>query len=157
MKFARLYLSAFGPFLDRVIELPTGAGNDFHVIFGPNEAGKSSILSAVTGFLRQTDRETPEDKALHLVCDNYATHKRPKVNPKVKEWLEKHPRFHVHFTPTSASWLNMVERFFRSVPELIGAIEEYIAVHSAGPSTAGGDCDEVVARPPSNDSWRLND
>lgn len=51
MKFARLYLKAFGPFRDRVIELPTGAGNDFHVIFGPNEAGKSTILRAVTGFL----------------------------------------------------------------------------------------------------------
>lgn len=93
-------------------------------------------------FLRQIDRETPKDKALHLVCDNYATHK----HPKVKEWLEKHPRVHVHFTPTSASWLNMVERFFRSistdrlergvfhsVPELIAAIDEYIAVHNQNP------------------------
>lgn len=93
-------------------------------------------------FLRQIDRETPKDKALHLVCDNYATHK----HPKVIEWLDKHPRFHVHFTPTSASWLNMVERFFRditteqlrrgvfrSVPELIAAIEEYIAVHNRDP------------------------
>lgn len=51
MKFAQLYLKAFGPFRDRVIELPTGAGKDFHVIFGPNEAGKSTILRAVTGFL----------------------------------------------------------------------------------------------------------
>lgn len=93
-------------------------------------------------FLRQIDRETPKGKALHLVCDNYATHK----HPKVKEWLEKHPRFHIHFTPTSASWLNMVERFFRSistdrlergvfrnVPELISAIDEYIAVHNQNP------------------------
>ena len=93
-------------------------------------------------FLRQIDRETPEDKALHLICDNYATHK----HPKVKEWLEKHPRFHIHFTPTSASWLNMVERFFRSistdrlargvfrsVPELVAAIEDYITVHNQNP------------------------
>lgn len=93
-------------------------------------------------FLRQIDRETPKDKDLHLICDNYATHK----HPKVKEWLAKHPRFHVHFTPTSASWLNMVERFFRSistdrlergvfrsVPELITAIEEYIALHNQSP------------------------
>lgn len=93
-------------------------------------------------FLRQIERETPKGKELHLVCDNYATHK----HPKVKEWLEKHPRFHVHFTPTSASWLNMVERFFRSistdriergvfrsVPELISAIEDYIAVHNQNP------------------------
>ena len=62
-------------------------------------------------FLRQIDRETPKDKTLHLICDNYATHK----HPKVQEWLAKHPRFSVHFTPTSASWLNMVERFFRDI------------------------------------------
>lgn len=93
-------------------------------------------------FLRQINRETPPDKALHLICDNYATHK----HPKVKEWLAKHPRFHVHFTPTSASWLNMVERFFRdlttkrlrngvfrSVPELTVAIKEYIALHNQNP------------------------
>ena len=93
-------------------------------------------------FLRQINRETPPDKFLHLICDNYATHK----HPKVKEWLAKHPRFHVHFTPTSASWLNMVERFFRdlttrrlrhgvfrSVPELTVAIKEYIALHNQNP------------------------
>ena len=93
-------------------------------------------------FLRQIDRETPKDKVLHLICDNYATHK----HAKVKKWLAKHPRFHVHFTPTSASWLNMVERFFRSistdrlergvfrsVPELILAIDEYIAAHNRNP------------------------
>ena len=93
-------------------------------------------------FLRQIDRETPKGKTLHLICDNYATHK----HPKVKEWLEKHPRFNVHFTPTSASWLNMVERFFRdisterlrrgvfrSVPELVAAIKEYITVHNQDP------------------------
>ena len=93
-------------------------------------------------FLRQIDRETPSGKDLHLVCDNYATHK----HPAVKAWLEKHPRFHIHFTPTSASWLNMVERFFRdltvqrlrrgvftSVPELINGIEEYIEQHNENP------------------------
>jgi transposase len=93
-------------------------------------------------FLRQIDRETPTDKTLHLVCDNYATHK----HPKVQQWLKKHPRFHIHFTPTSASWLNMVERFFRdltcerlrrgvftSVPELIGAIEGYVDHHNENP------------------------
>jgi transposase len=84
-------------------------------------------------FLKKIDRETPKDKTLHLIADNYATHK----HPNVQEWLEKHPRFNMHFTPTSASWLNMVERFFRdisenrlrrgvftSVPELVTAIEE---------------------------------
>jgi transposase len=93
-------------------------------------------------FLRKIDHETPRDKTLHLICDNYATHK----HPNVQEWLEKHPRFNMHFTPTSASWLNMVERFFRdisenrlrrgvftSVPELIAAIDEYIDHHNANP------------------------
>jgi transposase len=93
-------------------------------------------------FLRQINRETPKDKTLHLIADNYATHK----HPAVQEWLAKHPRFNMHFTPTSASWLNMVERFFRditterlrrgvftSVPELIGAINEYIAHHNTKP------------------------
>jgi transposase len=79
---------------------------------------------------------------LHLIADNYATHK----HPVVQEWLSKHSRFVMHFTPTSASWLNMVERFFRditttrircgvfsSVPDLITAIEEYIAHHNTKP------------------------
>ena len=59
-------------------------------------------------FLKLIDQQTPAGKELHLIVDNYATHK----HPKVKRWLAKHPRFHIHFTPTSASWLNMVERFF---------------------------------------------
>ena len=93
-------------------------------------------------FLKTIDRETPKDKPLHLIADNYATHK----HPVVQKWLTKHPRFNMHFTPTSASWLNMVERFFRditterlrrgvftSVPELIGAIDEYIAHHNTKP------------------------
>ena len=93
-------------------------------------------------FLRQIDRETPKGKTLHLIADNYATHK----HPAVKEWLAKHPRFNMHFTPTSASWLNMVERFFRditvnrlrrgvftSVPELTAAIDEYVAHHNTNP------------------------
>jgi len=93
-------------------------------------------------FLKKIDRETPKDKTLHLIADNYATHK----HPNVQEWLEKHPRFNMHFTPTSASWLNMVERFFRdisenrlrrgvftSVPELVTAIDEYVAHHNIKP------------------------
>ncbi|CAG2155360.1 IS630 family transposase [Cupriavidus numazuensis] len=93
-------------------------------------------------FLRKIDRETPKDKTLHLIADNYATHK----HPAVQDWLAKHPRFNMHFTPTSASWLNMIERFFRditterlrrgvftSVPELVDAINEYIAHHSTTP------------------------
>lgn len=93
-------------------------------------------------FLRQIDRETPKSKELHLIVDNYATHK----HPNVQAWLAKHPRFHIHFTPTSASWLNMVERFFRDltvsrlrrgaftgVAELEAAIDEYVAHHNANP------------------------
>lgn len=93
-------------------------------------------------FLRLIDDQTPKDKPLHLIADNYATHK----HPKVQRWLKRHPRFHMHFTPTSSSWLNMVERFFgelttkrirrgvfRNVPELIQAIEEYIKHHNAAP------------------------
>ena len=93
-------------------------------------------------FLKTIDRKTPKNKELHLIVDNYATHK----HPEVLAWLDKHPRFHMHFTPTSSSWLNMVERFFRditdkrircgvftSVPELEAAINEYIAAHNAHP------------------------
>jgi transposase len=93
-------------------------------------------------FLRQIDRDTPKDKTLHLIADNYATHK----HPAVQRWLAQHPRFIMHFTPTSASWLNMVERFFRdltterlrrgvftSVPELVAAIDEYVAHHNTDP------------------------
>jgi len=84
-----------------------------------------------------TDDLTPSDKVLHLIVDNYATHKHPKA---------RHPRFHVHFTPTSSSWLKMVERFFRDltenglrrgtfrdVEELIMAIGAYIDKHNDQP------------------------
>ena len=64
-------------------------------------------------FLRRIDEQTPADKQLHLIADNYATHK----HPRVQSWLKRHPRFHMHFTPTSASWLNMVERFFRDLTD----------------------------------------
>ena len=93
-------------------------------------------------YLRQIDRQTPKGKTLHLIADNYATHK----HPTVQAWLDMHPRFHMHFTLTSASWLNMVERFFRdittarlrrgvftSVPELTAAINEYVAHHNINP------------------------
>jgi transposase len=93
-------------------------------------------------FLKQIDRQTPAEKHLHLIVDNYATHK----HPKVQRWLQRHPRFHMHFTPTSSSWLNMVERFFRdltvnrlrrgtfrSVGKLIEAIEQYLAVNNQNP------------------------
>src|SRR3954470_20006901 len=93
-------------------------------------------------FLRSIDEVTPAGKQVHLIADNYATHK----HPKVQKWLARHPRFHVHFTPTSSSWLNMVERFFRDltqkrlrrgvfrdVEELIMAIGDYIDQHNRNP------------------------
>jgi len=64
-------------------------------------------------FLKKLDRHTDTNLAIHVIVDNYATHK----HPNVKAWLAKHPRFHFHFTPTSASWLNLVERFFRDITE----------------------------------------
>jgi transposase len=66
-------------------------------------------------FLKTIDRETPPDLDIHLIADNYATHK----HAEVKRWLAKHPRFHMHFTPTSSSWLNLVERFFRDLTDFI--------------------------------------
>jgi transposase len=93
-------------------------------------------------FLKQIDRETPRELDLHLIADNYATHK----HPKVRAWLGKHPRFTMHFTPTSSSWLNLVERFFAdltgdviragsfaSVNELIRDIKAYLAQRNADP------------------------
>jgi len=93
-------------------------------------------------FLRLIDRKTPKHLQLHLIVDNYATHK----HPDVQRWLAKHPRFVMHFTPTSASWLNMVERFFRdlsenrlkrdsftSVADLEQAIAQYIEHHNKDP------------------------
>src|ERR1041384_4885194 len=88
------------------------------------------------------NQQTPAEKQLHLIVDNYSTHK----HPRVLSWLKRHPRFHIHFTPTSGSWLNMVERWFRdltskrlrrgvftSVPQLIEAIESYITQMNQSP------------------------
>ena len=111
-------------------------------------------------FLRSIDRNTPRHLDLHLIIDNYATHK----TPAVQAWLKKRPRFHFHFTPTSASWLNLVERFFaeitdksirrgvfRSVPELQQAIMDYLQIHNAQPkpfvwTATAGNILEKVAR-----------
>jgi transposase len=93
-------------------------------------------------FLKTIDRQTPAGLDIHLILDNYATHK----HENVRRWLAKHPRFHLHFTPTSSSWLNLVERWFRdltdkalrrgvfhSVPDLIAAIEAYLQANNADP------------------------
>jgi transposase len=93
-------------------------------------------------FLNRINRGVAPDLDVHLIADNYATHK----HPKVKAWLARHPRFQMHFTPTSASWLNLVERFFaeitrkrirrgvfRSVVELQMDINDYLDQHNAEP------------------------
>lgn len=93
-------------------------------------------------FLKQIEQEVPVGQEIHLIVDNYATHKHPRVN----NWLKKHPRIHQHFTPTSSSWMNLVERFFRdlsqdvilpgsfrSVPELKRAIFNYLAERNEAP------------------------
>jgi transposase len=93
-------------------------------------------------FLRQIERQTPAHKAIHVIADNYATHK----HLRVRQWLARHPRWHMHYTPTATSWLNMVERLFRdlsqqrlrrgdfhSVQELVAAIESYLTDHNRHP------------------------
>jgi transposase len=93
-------------------------------------------------FLRTIDRQVPNGLHVHLILDNYATHK----HPNVETWLAKHPRFHLHFTPTSSSWLNLVEIFFgkltakairrgvfKSVPDLIEAIDAYLTATNTTP------------------------
>jgi transposase len=94
-------------------------------------------------FLRIIDREVPKGLQIHLILDNYSTHKHANVN----NWLAKHPRFQLHFTPTSSSWLNLVERFFgkltdkairrgifHSVPDLIAAIDAYLNANNQDPT-----------------------
>lgn len=108
-------------------------------------------------FLKQIDAETPAELDLHLIVDNYATHK----HPKVQSWLKRHRRFHIHFTPTSSSWLNLVERWFReitdnrirrgtfrSVEQLIQAIMDYIQQHNQAPKPFvwTAKADEIIAK-----------
>ena len=108
-------------------------------------------------FLRKIDRETPKNIALHVIADNYATHK----HPAVRTWLLLHPRFHMHFTPTSASWLNAVEGFFakltkkrlkrgvfKSVPELEKAILRFIEEknENARPFTWAADPGKIIEK-----------
>jgi len=93
-------------------------------------------------FLELIDRQTPSDLDLHLIADNYCTHK----HPRVLRWLKSHPRFHMHFIPTSSSWLNMIERWFReitdkrirrgafgSVEQLIAAVEDFMRQQNENP------------------------
>jgi transposase len=108
-------------------------------------------------FLRTIDREVPKGLQIHLILDNYRTHK----HPNVQAWLAKHPRFHLHFTPTSSSWVNLVERFFgkltdkairrgvfHSVPDLIAAIQAYLDANNQDPQpfTWTATTDSILAK-----------
>jgi len=108
-------------------------------------------------FLRKINKETPKNLDLHLIVDNYGSHK----TPKVRQWLSKHPRFKMHFTPTSASWLNMVERFFselttkrirrgvfRSVKDLETTVMDFVNKHNEEPKifTWTKDADTILSK-----------
>ena len=108
-------------------------------------------------FLKTIDKNTPPELALHLIVDNYSTHK----SPLVQRWLKRHKRFHLHFIPTGSSWLNMIERWFRditdkairrgifqSVQSLIEAIQQYLAIHNDAPRifTWTKDADTILAK-----------
>ncbi len=108
-------------------------------------------------FLKTIEQVTPAELDLHLIVDNYSTHK----SPVVQRWLKRHPRVHFHFTPTSASWLNMIERWFReltqrrirrgvfkSVPDLIAAIQEFLHHHNDNPQifTWHKDAETILAK-----------
>ena len=108
-------------------------------------------------FLNKIDRETPKDLDLHLIVDNYGAHK----TARVQSWLKRHPRFNMHFTPTSSSWLNMVERFFselttkrvrrgvfKSVAELERALMDFIEKHNEKPKifTWKKDAETILAK-----------
>jgi transposase len=125
--------------------------NGTTTLFAAIEVGQGEVIATCMKrhrhqewikFLKLVDEKTPEELDLHVIVDNYATHK----HPKVKKWLERHPRFHMHFIPTSSSWLNVVEGFFRnldhkrlkrdafrSVSELTDAIMGYINNHNEDP------------------------
>jgi transposase len=120
-------------------------------LFAALEIGSGSVIAhhyrrhrhqEFLRFLKLIDSAVPEDLGLHLICDNYATHK----TPEVKKWLLRHPRFQLHFTPTSSSWLNLVERWFaeltrrklrrsahRTVTELEADIRRWINEWNADP------------------------
>jgi len=125
--------------------------NGTTTLFAAMELGQGEVIATCMKrhrhqewikFLKLIDEQTPKELDLHLIVDNYATHK----HEKVQRWLKRHPRFHMHFIPTSSSWLNVVEGFFRnldqkrlkrdafrSVPQLIDAIMEYIDYHNDNP------------------------
>ncbi len=125
--------------------------NGTTTLFAAIEMAEGKVIATCTDkhrhqewikFLNRIDKETPPGLAIHMIVDNYATHK----HEKVKRWLKRHPRFHMHFTPTSSSWLNVIEGFFgkltrkrlrrgvfKSVADLKKAIAEFIEAHNQDP------------------------
>ncbi len=108
-------------------------------------------------FLDRVEAEVPEDLDVHLILDNYATH----TTPAIHRWLARHPRYHLHFTPKGASWINLVERWFatltqkqirrgthRSVHALERAIKDYLATYNESPKPFvwTKTADEIVER-----------
>ena len=140
--------------------------NGTTTLFAAMEMGKGRLIARCMDrhrhqewirFLKVVDEETPPDLALHVIVDNYATHK----HPKVKSWLKRHPRFHMHFIPTSSSWLNMIERWFReltdkqirrgvfkSVKRLIDTIIASVEAHNAAPRAYAwtATADEIIEK-----------
>jgi len=113
-------------------------------------------------FLKKIDASVPEGKDIHIICDNYATHK----HPKVKSWLARRTRIHIHFTPTSGSWLNLVERFFgeitrkvirlgsfQSVPQLVADIFRYLDRHNLKPTRYQWTADPNAVLDKINRAW----
>lgn len=113
-------------------------------------------------FLKKIDSSVAPDKEIHIICDNYATHK----HPKVKSWLARRKRIHLHFTPTSSSWLNMVERFFgeitrkvirlgsfQSVPQLVADINRYLDHHNLKPTRYQWTADPKAVLDKINRAW----
>lgn len=118
--------------------LDTKTGN----IIGQNQQCHRSV--GFRNFLDTIEDNVPEELGIHLIMDDYGTHK----TKLIQDWLTKRPRFHLHFTPTSASWLNLVERWFallterqlrrgvhRSIKELKAAIDDFIEEHNRAPKT----------------------
>lgn len=113
-------------------------------------------------FLKKIDSTVASEKEIHIICDNYSTHK----HPRVKSWLSRNKRFHLHFTPTSASWLNLVERFFgeitrkvirlgsfRSVPELVADIFRFLDRHNLKPARYEWTADPQAVLDKINRAW----
>src|SRR5258705_328302 len=134
--------------IDEIVELtlnyrPAGETHwSCRTMAAATAVSKSTVQQVWLTFLKTIDRQVPKDLQIHLILDNYATHQ----HEDVRKWLDKHPRFHLHFSPASSSWLNLVELWFReltdkalrrgvfhSVPDLVASIQGYIDAHNNDP------------------------